>query len=965
MSVCSSESRRARRLSGNKSIGGPTMKRSVCFLWSLIVLAGVAGAAGAALPKPLSDEQLAKIVAGAPAMPADLELGLSMRLIDFIDCTDPNDPHDFRDQGTSSVVTGPAGTYRITASHRHAFFSYAFRTAGRDKPVLIVVEYPDDADRIISYMTHDSMRAKIPHTSFSQETGVYTGGALPLTGKMQYFTLVSWPQDDWSPLITLNFAHDGGAGAAARIWVYAIDAMPPLEVDAPDPERQRTLDAFFCLAFLAQRDNFGWQSPRSIEHMCDYLKLIGANRATMEVYANQSWGKMCSIPSWDCADDKGYLDGILRQMDAKGGVGMIAGIVADGMYGDVISGGKKVRDMEPEQARAVILKGFDEFIDRYGKYASLKGIALGSMETIGFLDTLQAKGMLADVVAHIKQRRPDFEVLTYVGNWRLQTPQFSGREGMPTAGEVISGWEQAGGPDWPQYLAGLVHRNYRTWKHDPVELKKVDGLAVYEMVHPNDHRLHALYTNEPRQAIYYDTFRSRPLSDAVATPYAAIFDTFTEGHIGLHEDVNFWYTKPWTGPDFNPAGELAIMPWSRVMAHGDRQSITAGAWSVKYFGLDDRMRRFSRAYRSLPPVTMEEVPLGDGGDTAVVRWVRYKDKRYVSVVSQIPFASQATVDGKAVALKPFELAVLKDDAPGAPRVRVAACEPYAAWVKGRLDAFEALRAEVAALDAKAAPKVYAEALARGRQLLAAGKPYAADVALGHGLAGELQLRKDILMRPRMAAPRIASAPPMDGRLDAWPKEASDLAADTGDYLLGHVYFVNSWTGPDDLSARVRLAHDGQKLYVGIEVCDDIVASYDEQNRRNETIKRSDVCALRLSTDGAYKDWTKPRGVAGNIRWAITLPFDADETSGKGAAGFQYTCRRTPTGYVVEGSAPLAELNVSPGQAFGWLLEVGDVDRTPNVSMHSWSRKQSLYVPRKVNFDPWSDARNCGEVVLER
>ena len=920
--------------------------------------------------KPVPEARMKEIVREAPKLPVDLDMGLQMRLIDFIDCSDPDDPHDFRDQGTSKVVSGAAGKYRVTAPHRHAFFSYAFRTAGRDKPVLMVIEYPDDAQRIISYMTHDSMRAELPHTSFSQETGVYTGYPLPLSNRMQYFTLVSWPQDDWSPLIALNFAHDGGAGAASRIWVYAIDEMPPLGIDAPDPANQRTLDAFFCLSFLASRDNFGWKSEKSIEHMVDYCNLIGVNRVTMMVYyAPTLWGPGCTIPSWD-ADDKGGLDDILRQMDAKGGVGMIAGVVADGMYGKVVSGGVQVSTMPAEKAKAIILKGFDDFLDRYGKYKSLKGIALGSMETIGFYDTLYNKGMVDEVVAHIKKRRPDFEVLTYVGNWRLQTPYFGGKQGSPTTGDVISRWETSG-KDWSEFLAGEVHENFKRWKHDPAEMKKA-GLNVYEMFHPNDHRMHALYTQEPRQSIYYDTFRCQALSDIVDTPQAAIFDTFTEGHIGLHKELNFWHTKLWTGPDFNPPGELAIAPWAQVMAQGDRQTISAGAWSVKYFGLDSQMRRFARAFRSLPPVPMKAgqvAMLVPGGpqppsDTVKIRWALYKGKRYSYLQSLIPLECKVAFDGRDLTLRPYELKTFVDDKTEAPMLHLKGAPAYRKWVEDRIARFEELYAEVKALDPKAAPEVYLKTAKKARSQLSMGQFYTADITLGHGLVGELQLRKDVLQRPQMKAARIAGAPPMNGDLDAWPKAATDIRAETSDCLLGHVFFVNSWTGPDDLSARVRLAHDGEKLYVGVEVRDSIVARYAESTRQKTTVERSDSCSLRISTDGAYKDWTKPRGLKANIQWPISLPLDGTQTSGTGAAGFSYTCRRTATGYVVEGSAPLAELGVRPGQGMGFLLEVGDADRTPNLSFHSWSRKQLLYVPHKVNFENWTDARNCGELVLE-
>ncbi len=344
-----------------------------------VVLLVSASAFAGKVPTPLTERQLAKIVADAPSPPKRVRMNIPGRLIDFVDFTDPDDPHPIKDNGTSRIVTGPAGKYRVTASHRHAFFSTLYKTAGRDKPVLLVIEYPDDADRVMSFMTHDSTRPGRAHLSFSQEGGVYTGGAFPKTGKMQYFTVLGWVQDDFSPIIAVNFARTGGSAAASRMWVYAVDKLPELKVDAPDPKNQRTLDMFFPLTFLATRDNFGWKSPKSVDHMVDYGKFIGVNRVTMVVYANQaSWGSSARIPSWDIKHE-GELDGILKTLDARGDFGLVAAIVADGMYGNVKSGGKKVADMSPEKAREVLLKGIDEFIDRYGKYKSLKGIALGSM----------------------------------------------------------------------------------------------------------------------------------------------------------------------------------------------------------------------------------------------------------------------------------------------------------------------------------------------------------------------------------------------------------------------------------------------------------------------------------------------------------------------------------------------------------------------------------------------------------
>jgi hypothetical protein len=893
-------------------------------------------------PKPVDEARLAGIVAKAPPQPAGMELGLKTHLVDFIDCADPNNPHDFLDQGTSKVVAGPAGRYRVTAAHRHAFFSYAYRSAGKDKPVLLVIEYPDDADRVISFMTHDSMRATLPHTSFSEETGVYTGGVMPLTGKMQCFTLVAWPQDDWSPLIVLNFGRVGGGGAAARIWVYAIDDMPPLLPPA-DADHPRGLGAFFPLAFLAERDNFGWKSPHSIEHMVDYLRWVGANRVTMEVYANQSWGAMCTVPSWD-VDDKGYLDNILRQMDAKGGVDFIAGIVAPGMYGKVIAGGKEIGALPAPQAKAALLKGFDELLDRYGKYKSFKGIALGSMETIGFLDLLKSKGCLAEVVGHIQSRRPDLEVLTFLGNSYLQTPYFDGKAG-PSSWEVVTGWEQAGG-DWGAYLAGQVGKCWQNWGHAPEDLKKIAGLHVYEMYYPNDHRLHDLYRQEPRQRIYWDVDHSQARSDLAATPYAGIFDTFTEGHIGLHADLNFWYTKPWTAPAFNPAGPFAGATLALALGQRDRQAILAGGWSVLLFGTEQAWRRAALALRSLPPVELADV--AGEPDTVKVRWVLYKGKRYVSAVNLTPFPAEVAIDGKEVALAPYDITAFSDSAAAAPKVEGAPSPRYRAMLQARIADYEKLCADVRALDPQAAPEVYLKPAAEARRLLEAGSAYAADVALGVGLAGELQLRKDILDRPTLQAPKVSAAPPMKGDLDAWPKEAFDLRADTADYIAGHIFFPNSWTGPDDLSVRLRLAHDGENLYLGVEV-------------RDSVIEPTDNVTVSTSKSG-YCQW-RGASVKPDETWIAAPPAGAEPASRKGGS-FQYTIRRTAAGYLLEGSAPLAALGAKPGGSLGLLLRVADGDKTPNLAKQTWARKLEFLVPNKPNFAYWDDARNCGRVALE-
>ena len=927
---------------------------------SVIALAAVGSVAYAAeAPQPMTVEQAAAQAAKAPPCPALAALDLKTRPIDFIDCTDPKDPHGFMDQGTSKAVTGPAGKYRVTAPHAHAFFGYRFKSAGKDNPVLIVFEYPDDADRNICFFTAESGLTGGVNANWSLETGVYTGTPLPLSNKMQYHTFIWWPQDEWPALLVGNWNRAGGAGAASRIWIYAIEApLPKLKPADPDPANPRRLGHYNSLGYyLAQRLYFGLKSPKAVEHMLEYFDYLGVNELSWGVGGSDD----ATIPAWGLTGT--HLDEVLAAMDARGNFRFTACIYT--------SEGVRIRGATPEEIKATLIKGYDEFLDRYGKYKSLKGIALGAMYGIEPVADMLEKGIAKDVVDHLKKKRPDLEVATYVGGKGLHIEYFGppAKTGeAPSAEKVALGWESSS-QSWSDWLGNQALACWKAWGRDPAALRQV-GLTLYEQMQPDDFRCFEFYgtAQDPRSMMYYDLDRSQKRSDLIASPYAAIWNTHYEGHIGLVKDYNFWYTKAWVAPDFNAPPPLALAHFATALGLRDRQLLIPGSWNVRYFGHEADTRRFAKAFRALPPVEMKDV--ASPVDSVKVRWVIAKGKRYVSLVSRIPFASEITVDGQAVALPPYELLTLVDAGAAEPKIAGRPCAEYQAWLAGRIDTFEKLIGQVRKLDAAAAPEVYSKAAAEARKLLTAGQLYAADLAVGPGLVNEMALRKDLLDRPTLTAAKVASAPPMTGDLNAWPKEASDLKADTGAELACHMYFPNSWTGPDDLSARVRLANDGAKLYVGVEVRDQKVVSekvklYRGGNKDKE-VTHEDGFAIKLSTK-AWRDWKAPNdgSCKAEISWPVELPFAKAETKGQGRAGFAYTCRKTPTGYVVEGSAPLADLNLKPGDSIGFLLSVSDYDdyAIPNLHDSGWATKQIMLVPHKPNFVYYEDARTCGALVI--
>jgi len=858
-------------------------------------------------PAILSADRLA----AAPRPPILDRMPLKATLIDYIDCTDSADPHEMKDLGTSKVVRGPAGTYRVTAPHNHAYFAYRYHTAGVDRPVLLVVEYPDDADRIMNFITHDSTRPYRAHLSFSTEGGVYTGGAYPASGKMQYFTQFVWPQDQLSPLIVGNNNRIGAPAAAARIWVYRIDAMPPATAAGRDVKGRRTLDAFFPLLFLAQRDKFGWQSPRSIEHLADYCHYVGIRRVTAMVYANQSWGAMCKVDAWD-ADDSGNLEEVLKTLERKD-IGFIAGIVADGMYGVMKSDAKKVADMGQTEAERVLKAGFRELVERYGKYKSFEGIALGSMEAFGFARMLIDKKLLGTMVEYIHSLRPDLEVITFAGNAYLQSPHMHKKNAksvpLRDVWQVITDWETTSG-NWTDAMGNVVVNNWRAWKKHPAFLRNLaPGLHVYEQREPDDFALSDAYLHLARTGAYFDLARAANVSDAADTPYASIFGTFMEAWYGLKRGKDFWDNKAWLAPDYNPPGPCSRAAWANALANRDRLAISAGSWDVKYFGTEPWIRSFAQQFNALPPVAMATVT-STRNTRAVARWVEHDGTRHVYAVSRIPFAQALTVGGKDITLEPFGLLAWNDAGKGAPDVEFAPNAPYTAWLTGKFDAFEKLCAAVRELDPDAVPAAYTDALAQARNLLEKGQSYEAERTCTFGMMHEIRLRKRILSPPRLEAPK--------GTVGKTYRFG-------GESLQAHVYFPTNWKGDDDLSATVTFRHDGTNLYI-LPVIRDNVAH------------KKDGAVVYLSP----ANWRKWRG--------MRQKFDCKHitvTSGR------------------EFSVPLKTLGVGPGGSIGFLMIVSDMDDENNhATQHSWAVKQALLAPYVPGFASWSDVRNMGELVIE-
>ena len=78
--------------------------------------------------------------------------------------------------GDVQVVQGPAGRYREAGGKPLSRFGYRFQIRHVGQPHLAVIRYPDDKRRFM--IVNDG-------TSYDLSTGITSGHAYPVSGKMQ------------------------------------------------------------------------------------------------------------------------------------------------------------------------------------------------------------------------------------------------------------------------------------------------------------------------------------------------------------------------------------------------------------------------------------------------------------------------------------------------------------------------------------------------------------------------------------------------------------------------------------------------------------------------------------------------------------------------------------------------------------------------------------------------------------
>lgn len=184
------------------------------------------------------------------------EEGMELELEDVIDFTNPDDPHGWIEakghrqpykepaEGVAEpriVRTGELVYREMSAASRQSLFSYRFEFAHPYSWYLMVLEYPNDAERWIGVSVTSATRdcretELVPFRTlythnYSSEDGpsLVTGGKYPLDGQMHELRWLHWADPEIQTLDIANL-QAGLRAAAARVRLYRVKELPAVNI---------------------------------------------------------------------------------------------------------------------------------------------------------------------------------------------------------------------------------------------------------------------------------------------------------------------------------------------------------------------------------------------------------------------------------------------------------------------------------------------------------------------------------------------------------------------------------------------------------------------------------------------------------------------------------------------------------------------------------------------------------------
>lgn len=206
---------------------------------------------------------------------------------------------------------------------------------------------------------------------------------------------------------------------------------------------------------------------------------------------------------------------------------------------------------------------------------------------------------------------------------------------------------------------GFMERQAREAGLDRTALAKIPNAIICQTAYPAfvRKRERKLFPNDEAYAfnrVLQHQKGYNALLDGAAYPWVQLFDLYWENPSGRERNglsCDWLKECTWRVTTINPGGVHALRDFVVPLRHRDILGFSKGGYLVGTYGMEEHLRRFAAAFRSLPPVVMDDV---DGDAFVKVRACTYEGRRYAYVVNT---ADTPRTFG-AWRLGPYELRVL-------------------------------------------------------------------------------------------------------------------------------------------------------------------------------------------------------------------------------------------------------------------------------------------------------------------
>jgi hypothetical protein len=922
-----------------------------------MALAVTASARAEALATADPGGQVARFVAAdpnvfivqAPPVPVAPQ-GMTLQVIDYIDCTKADDGHPMLHDGRSRVTTSDAGTYRETGAAPNSWFAYRFRVAGVARPHVIVLEFPDDADRMTALAVAQPPSGDDEQPSARTEFGYRTGDLLPVSGRMAARWTVLYPTSEAPAALLVANWHARHPAALARVWVCvtAEDRLPP----RPSP-----------LAAGVRRAGLVLGDPRNLssrfggraDNLLGTMDCLGVD----DVVFDAARDRTIHYNSKALGARSSRVDALMTALDGGGGKGAVAAFSLD------VSGGRwRLPGIEGDPLRLednAVCNAWQsfvmtDFLEPYGR--SFVGLLWGAPDRTAVFDRGMGPeyGELIMRLQHTVERTFGNGMLFHMLGRPGPDAHLFSQPGSD--GAVVARWQRSGkSPDEVLSAHALA-----TWRSLGVDVKAMGSqrrlVPMWRCGRDDGAAARFGRGAVPRYWMLDDLSRSPGLAAAAEGLYLSglsLDGTPDRRVIGLAAP-HFWWTWSELAPTLVPVGEAYWAPLAAALGEG----ITPWALWIGNDGSaalhEDDTRLVTNELAQMPLRRMELCP-GAPEYPVSVRTYNTGDRFHVQMAnrSEVEAVVKIRLDmgggdtelTEAVhTLPPWSVKAMA--MPGTGRVASVSQEApeLEPLLVSRLDRYAA-DLEAARKAGVPLESAYDEALSQARRLRDERSWQALDRLLCATVVREPRLRQRVATeRPHADVPQ-AQGIVTDGRLDDWPADAAVLRLDGAGRLVCHPDVANQWHGPADLSAEVRLAWSQAGLHYAIVVTDD-QPTEDENEAATMIFAPIDACRNYAGREWAARAVTVRRDVVAAEPYRATVR------------------QRTVT--IHEGLVPAESLGEAlrpaAGRTLGFNVLVCDSDDRAALP-RPWQKSAAMaWSNSQDGYDPWSDAQTCGEITFK-